>query len=208
MRFIPGKATEALAANNAMKTLTEFPVFNLKNAVKVKQELLAGGKTAEELPQALGEALKLEGDRLNLILNAIELAEKDLEDLKRVVVYSLAEGEKAPPRSVQKGDHCFLVEYYAPLVKNEPRDKKDHGPGKPRGKRKGRGGRRGEPGKEFQKSEGAEGTEKAAGEDNSRRRRPRFPRRAPQPVNAEGAIKSTPGVITPKAKPAPEKTNS
>jgi hypothetical protein len=190
-----------------MKTLTEFPGFNLKNAVKVKQELLAGGKTAEELPPALGEALKIEGDRLNFIVNAIELVEKKLEDIKRVVVYSLAEGEKAPAHSVQKGDHYFLAEYYPSLVKEAPRDKKPHGPGKPRGKRKGRGGRRGEGGKDFQKPEGSS-QERPEGE-NQRRRRPRFPRRAPQAANANAnGAKPTTGVITPKAKPAPEKTSS
>lgn len=193
-----------------MKTLTEFPGFNLKNAVKVKQDLLAGGKTAEELPQALGEALKAEGDKLNFILNAIELVEKELEDLKRVVVYSLNEGEKAPSRAIQKGDHYFLAEYYPPLVKDQPKGKGPQGPGKPRGKRKGRGGRRGEGGKDFQKTAGAARPEGGAeGEERPRRRRPRFPRRAPQAASPEGAPKpANPGVIIPKAKPAPDKTSS
>ena len=100
-----------------MKTLTEFPGINLKNTKKIKQDLVASGKTPEELPQAMGEALKLEGERLNSLLAALELVEGNTEDLKRVVGYTLAEGEKAPPHVAQKGDHYYLVEYYPSLKK-------------------------------------------------------------------------------------------
>jgi len=100
-----------------MKTLTEFPAMNLKNAAKVKQELTASGKTPEELPQAFGESLKIEGDRLTYLLNALEIIGNRMEDLKRTVVYSLGENEKAPQGAVQKGDQYYLVEYYPALEK-------------------------------------------------------------------------------------------
>lgn len=101
-----------------MKTITEFDVSRLKNAAQIQQELLAAGKTAEEMPQALGEALKLEGDPLNYLLNALAVAEnssKKLNDLKRVIVFSLSEGEKAPSQTQLKGEHYYTLEYYPPL---------------------------------------------------------------------------------------------
>lgn len=104
----------------AMKTLTEFPGMNLKNAAKQKKDLIAAGKSAEELPQAMGEAFKVEGDKLNFLLNALEIVGDKLEDLKRALVFSLAEGEKAPPHSAQKGDQYYLVEYYPSLNKRKP----------------------------------------------------------------------------------------
>src|SRR5689334_15778059 len=70
-----------------MKTLTEFPGMNLKNAAKARQDLITGGKTPEELGPALGEALKLEGERLTILMKALDLIQTRLEDLKRVVVY-------------------------------------------------------------------------------------------------------------------------
>ena len=93
-----------------MKTITEFDATRLKNAAKIQQELQAAQKPAEELPQAIGESLKLEGDALNFLLNALAVAEsskKKLNDLKRVVVFSLSEGEKAPFSAQQKGDQYF-----------------------------------------------------------------------------------------------------
>jgi hypothetical protein len=142
-----------LNADLYMKTLTEFAGVTLKNAAKTKQDLLASGKTAEELPQAFGEAMKLEGDRLNLMMTALEIVGSKLNDLKRVIVHTLNEGEKAPANVVQKENHTFSVEYYPSLEKKEtrhvsnedsPRDDKKKGK-KGRGRRDrdgGGGGRR------------------------------------------------------------------
>ncbi len=98
-----------------MKTITEFPSLSLKNASKVKLELIASGKTPEELPQALGETLKLEGDKLSFLMSALEMVGAKQNDLKRVVVYALNEGEKAPEGTIQKENNTFLVEYYPPM---------------------------------------------------------------------------------------------
>ena len=118
-----------------MKTLTEFPSATIKNATKIRQELITSGKTPEELPAALGEALKLEGDKLNRLMNALEATgSHHLNDLKRVVVYLPAEVEKAPEGTVQKGEHLYLVEYYTvPAQKipetKSPRDRGNRGKG-------------------------------------------------------------------------------
>src|SRR6476660_8274290 len=98
-----------------MKTLTEFAVVTLKNAAKTKQELTTAGKTAEELPAAMGETLKLEGDKLTFVMNALEVVGAKFDDLKRVVVFTLAEGEKAPYGAIQKGEQYYSSEYYPPL---------------------------------------------------------------------------------------------
>lgn len=139
-----------------MKTITEFLGANLKNAIKLKQNLLASGKTPEELPEALGEALKIEGDRLTHILSAIEVVEKKLEDLKRVVVLSLAENEKAPNAAQKLGELYFVAEYFPPLQKKGAPGKRF---GKERGDRKGgkRGKSRRDRGDRDRKSRGPRG---------------------------------------------------
>lgn len=124
-----------------MKTITEFAPINLKNAAKTQQELQASGKAPEEMPQALGEALKLEGDRLTFLTNALEATNGKFDDLKRVLVVSLNEGEKAPSGATQKGDHFYIVEYYPPIAKKGAKGPEMRGPGK--GGRDRKGGRRG-----------------------------------------------------------------
>ncbi|MCM2276870.1 MAG: hypothetical protein NDJ89_02190 [Oligoflexia bacterium] len=129
-----------------MKTLTEFPAATLKNAFKAQQDLQTAGKTPEELPQALGEALKLEGDKLAYLFSALELVGPKLNDLKRVVVLSLNEGEKAPSKALQKEDKYFVAEYFPPMPGKGPAGRPAHGGkgkgDKPRGKGKRRGGGR------------------------------------------------------------------
>src|SRR4051812_43170715 len=100
-----------------MKTITEFPGMNLKNAAKARQDLITSGKTPEELPAALGEILKLEGPRLEFLVTVLDIIGTKLNDLKRACVYAPNEGEKAPPGLLQKGDHYYLVEYFPSLSK-------------------------------------------------------------------------------------------
>jgi hypothetical protein len=180
-----------------MKTITEFHVSALKNAIKTKTELLAAGKTAEELPAAMGEALKLEGDKLNHVLNAIEVVGTKTNDLKRVVVYTLLENEKAPSGVQQKGEQYFGIEYFPPLPGSQPKgargprdggkgdgkrgDRKDGKKGRG-GKGDGRGGDRGRgprpgPGGEMQAGAGAaEGGRPPRGPRPEGARPPRGPR--------------------------------
>ena len=91
----------------------------------------------------MGEALKLEGDKLTHLLRSLEMIGTKFENLKRVVVYTLHEGETLPSGIIQKEGHCYLVEYFPPLGgqrdAQEPQDKNPRD-GKSRGGK--RGGKR------------------------------------------------------------------
>lgn len=127
-----------------MKTLTEFAAPTLKNAIAKKQELTASGKTAEELPAAMGEALKLEGDKLTYLLAAIEAThEKINNDFKRVIVSSLTEGETAPSSARLIGEKYYTVESYPHTMKQNPPAERDSGRGDRKGGRGGKGGKDG-----------------------------------------------------------------
>jgi hypothetical protein len=123
-----------------MKTITEFPSMSLKNAAKTKQDLITSGKTPDELPAALGEALKVEGNRLEFLVAILDIVGTKLNDLKRAIVYAPNEGEKPPQGLLQKGDHFYLVEYFPSLAKPaQPSHPSEHGrnekgDGKKRGK--------------------------------------------------------------------------
>ena len=126
-----------------MKTITEFPALNLKNAAKIRAELTASGKTAEELPAALGEALKLEGDKLTFMVAALDLIGTRHDDLKRVIVSVPREGEKPPTDAKQVGEHFYSVEFHPSLNKPAPQAReggRDDRRGGRDGKRGGRGG--------------------------------------------------------------------
>lgn len=112
-----------------MKTITEFAANVFKNAAKISNELSTLGKTSEEIAQALGSVLKLDGEKLVFFQSAAELVGEKLDDLKRVIVFTVNEGGKALAGATQKGEHYFISEYYASL--------------KPKGEFKGRGGRKG-----------------------------------------------------------------
>ncbi|MGZ3686744.1 MAG: hypothetical protein ACXWP5_02335 [Bdellovibrionota bacterium] len=165
-----------------MKTITEFAAITLKNAAKSRDELTTAGKTTEELPAALGEALKVEGDKLTHLMNGLELVGTKHGDLKRVVVFTLAEGEKPPAQAQQKGENWYLVEYYPSLEKPRnaggPRDGKGRD-GKRGGGKGGKGGRGG-PGRGGDRAAGGPG---GPGGGGGRR-----PPRPPQ-ANAGGPAK-------------------
>ncbi len=172
-----------------MKTITEFPGMSIRNAAKTKQDLITSGKTPEELPAALGEALKVEGPRLEFLVSVLDIVGTKFNDLKRAIVYAPNEGEKAPQGLLQKGDHFFLVEYFASLSKPEqPSHPADRNPRN--GKRDGKkGGRDGRGGKQNNESRGpgfkrpdaqiiapAAGAAAPAGQERPRPAHPRGPR--------------------------------
>lgn len=189
-----------------MKTLTEFAGLNIKNAAKTKQELIAGGKTPEELTAALGEALKVEGDRLTFLVNVLEFVGTKQNDLKRVVVFSLAEGEKAPLNAVQKGEHYYLIEYFPSMNQEKPRASQDDRPGGRDRKGKGKRGERGDRGGDRKRTSPRPGGDEQRGQGpagSNPQRAPRPPR--PAAVVTQGqAPTGKPPVITPK-KPIPPK---
>lgn len=183
-----------------MRTITEFAAITLKNAAKTKAELLASGKTAEELPAAMGEALKLEGDKLNFLMNAIEAAGEKYDNMKRVVVSSLNEGEKAPSGAKQMGEQYYAVEFY-PSMRSAPQDAgRDERGG--RGGRGGRGDKRGggKPGERGGRGPGGGG---GPGGDRGARgpRGPRQDGQQPQGANASG---KPPVVVKPRTEAKPE----
>jgi len=143
-----------------MKTLTEFFGPNLVRALQTRQECLAAGKTAEELPAALGESLKVEGEKLQRLCVALELIEKKHDRLKRVIVLQPAEGQKAPSGAVERDGLVYVIEFFAapagsaPEKKADPRDDKRRG-GK-RGDRRGGGEGRGGEGR-GRRNEGGRG---------------------------------------------------
>ena len=150
-----------------MKTLTEFAAVTLKNALKTQAELTTAGKTAEELPAAMGEALKLEGEKISHLVSALGLLNgKKTQDLKRVVVLKLNEGEKAPSGAQLIGENYFNVEFY-PSLQPARGDREERGArggrdGKGKGKGKGRGGKGGERGGRPPRGERTERAERPA----------------------------------------------
>lgn len=119
-----------------MKTLTEISGFALREAHAKSKDIrealqpkgAEGGesRTAEELSAAHQEALhafvterfKLATERLPLFVRALEIAEakpKELENLKRVVISTVAEGEKTPPSLHLHEGHAYAPEYLASL---------------------------------------------------------------------------------------------
>ncbi len=134
-----------------MKAVTEFPSFTLTKALQTKAALLAAGKTPEEVQTSLGETFKLEGDKLKYFVNSIEVASTNQDNLKRVVVVTLNEGEAAPAKAVQVEEMHYVPEF---LVLSRP--------AAPAGDNKGRGNRKG--GKDTKKGSpwGLSPEEKAA----------------------------------------------
>lgn len=120
-----------------MKSVTEFANFTLSQALKTKSALAAEGKTPEEILTSLGKTFKFEGDRLKHFVNAIEVAGQNSENLKRVLVVSLNEGENAPAKALKVEEHHYVPEFHVDPKKNA--GKKDDA-GKGRGGRGGRGG--------------------------------------------------------------------
>lgn len=122
-----------------MKSVTEFWSINLTKGLKAKADLVAGGKTPEEIQTALGESFKMEGDKLKHFINAMEVASQNPEKLARVLVVALNEGESAPAKAVK-----IEESHYIPEFQSDPRPvvtaKKAEGPRGGGGKGKGKGG--------------------------------------------------------------------
>lgn len=143
-----------------MKAVTEFASFTINAATKAKAALEAEGKSAEDVQASLGTTYKCEGEKLGYLMKAIEVAATGPQNLKRVLVMKLAEGESAPPKSVAGEDGiCYVAESQVEIRKEQPkRDERGGRGGKGRGD-KGRGGDRG---KEKSSPWGMSPEEKAA----------------------------------------------
>lgn len=122
-----------------MKSVTEFWNVHLQKGSKTKADLTAAGKTPEEIPAAIGEAFKFEGDKLKHFLAAIDFAATITEPgLSRVLVVSLNEGESVPPKASKIEEHVYIPEFAsAPkaitMTKNDPKGAKRNQGGKGKG---------------------------------------------------------------------------
>lgn len=96
-----------------MKAVTEFSVFTLNKAIQAKTALAAEGKTPEEIQENLGQNLKLEGEKLTYLIQSLDVATTHAQNLKRVVIVKLNEGEKAPAKAVQVEELHFIPEFFA-----------------------------------------------------------------------------------------------
>jgi hypothetical protein len=96
----------------AMKAVTEFSVFTLNKANQVKATLTSEGKTPEEIQENLGQSFKLEGEKLGYLIQSLDVATTHAQNLKRVVVVKLNEGEKAPAKAVQVEEIHFIPEFF------------------------------------------------------------------------------------------------
>lgn len=126
-----------------MKSVTEFPIFTLDRALKTKASLTAEGKTPEEIQQNLGETFKYEGDKLKYFINALDVAGQNTTNLKRVIVVSLSEGEKAPAKATQVEEMHYVPEFTVDAKAASAQKGDDKGGRRPR--RGGGGDKKGSP---------------------------------------------------------------
>ncbi len=103
-----------------MKAVTEFPSFTLNQALKTQAALTAEGKTPEEVQASLATSFKLEGDKLKYFINSLEVAGKNVDNLKRVLVVSLAEGETVPNKSSKVEELHYVPEFYVEARTQQP----------------------------------------------------------------------------------------
>jgi len=96
-----------------MKSVTEFWSHTLTKGLNAKTQMVADGKTPEEIQTALGESFKYEGDKLKHFVAALEVASQNPEKLSRVLVVTLAEGETAPPKAVKVEESHYVPEFQA-----------------------------------------------------------------------------------------------
>jgi hypothetical protein len=129
-----------------MKAVTEFSVFTLNKAIQAKAALAAEGKTPEEIQENLGQNFKLEGEKLGYFIQSLDIASTNEQNLKRVLIVRLNEGEKAPAKAVQVGELHFVPEFYLPVKPAPVAAANAKGGGKGgKGGNKGGGGPKGSP---------------------------------------------------------------
>lgn len=118
-----------------MKFVTEFANVTLKQVLAARTALAAEGKTPEEIQESLGTKYKVEGEKLAHLTNALEVASQNTENLKRVLVVSLGENEKAPAKAVQVEAFHYVPDFHvtARPAHTENKDSKGGRGGKGRG---------------------------------------------------------------------------
>ncbi len=108
-----------------MKTITEFSGFQIAEAIQKQNVLKAAQKTPEEIQKEVAEVYKLENEKLTYFLSAMEVANGKSNHLKRVVIWTLNEGEKPPEGWIEKDGKYYVSEYfYVPEPKRQTRGKR------------------------------------------------------------------------------------
>jgi hypothetical protein len=123
-----------------MKFVTEFANITLAQALKARAALVAEGKSPEEIQASLGGTYKLEGEKLTHLGHALDVASQNTENLKRVLVVSLNEGEKAPEKATQVEAFHYVPDFHV-TARPAQSDKKNAKGGRG-GKGRGGGGDR------------------------------------------------------------------
>jgi hypothetical protein len=208
-----------------MRTITEFFGMSLKSAAEkvpglneeatksAQEAMKAEGKSDEEiatgLPTAakaaldakIGETFKLEGEKLAMFANALEILKEARGSVKRIIVMAKAnEEEKAPANAKEIDGKFYVVEGFPEPSRAAPRDERG-GRGDKRGGQGGRGDKRGggrgegrgprgegrgpRGGDRPQGDAGAPGFQAVGGEGG---RRPRAPRAPVEPYTGPNRI--------------------
>lgn len=123
-----------------MKNITEFATHTLTKGASTKAALAAEGKSAEEIQAGLGESFKFEGDKLKHFVAALDVAAQNSQNLRRILVVTLAEGEKVPPRATQVEEHYYIPELVITAAPKPAGDSKGF-----KGKGRGKGGPKSSP---------------------------------------------------------------
>lgn len=160
---------------------SETPVAEISVESSVEETTAVEAAPTEPAPEApsletaFTEAFKYEGDKLKFFINALDIAKKRPNGIKRVVVLTLAETDKAPAGAEKRDEHHYLVEYFPQSAREAARAAQG------RGDRNDRGGKRG--GRDGKRGGGRDG--KGRGDAGSRG--PREPR-APRSPETTGVI--------------------
>lgn len=128
-----------------MKAVTEFPSFTLTKALNAKNSLTAEGKTPEEIQTSLGETFKMEGEKVKHLMNSADVAGQNSQNLRRVLVVSLNEGENPPAKAVKVEEHYYVPEFLVTSQPAAPTENKGSRHGGRGGKGKGGGGPKSSP---------------------------------------------------------------
>ncbi len=128
-----------------MKSITEFANFTLNQGLKTKAALEAEGKAPEEIQQGLGTAFKYEGDKLKYFINALDVAGQNQDNLKRVLVMSLSEGENVPSKATKVEELHYVPEFHVTLKPAAAAQDAKGGRGGKKGGRRGGEDKKGSP---------------------------------------------------------------
>ena len=112
-------------------------------------EEAAPASPEDRFKASVAEKLKFEGEKLDHFINALDVVDvRRKEDIRRVVVWALAEGEKPTGQGVQKDLFFYVSDYMASLNRPKERGGKDKDRGRgPRDGKKGKKGRFGDKGR-------------------------------------------------------------